>query len=247
MAAGTLTLLVHSGSRALGTQVFAPIAGHEAEGLALDDPRALAYLEGHDLAVAWARLNRLVLAERVAGILGCGLTTLADAPHNLASLDRGVALHRKGAAVALPGALVPIAGSREADSFLVRAAATDESLFSLSHGSGRKYDRRSMHGRIPATRSRLEEMARPGPHRRVVCEDRDLLIEEAGSAYKDPERVVADLAAHGLVVPLARLSPILTFKKAGAEEERRLERRAARRELDIARRSERRRRGGRDG
>jgi release factor H-coupled RctB family protein len=49
----------------------------------------------------------------------------------------------------------------------------------------------------------------------VICEDRDLLMEEADAAYKNPESVVRDLADFGLAKPVARLMPLITFKTAG--------------------------------
>jgi release factor H-coupled RctB family protein len=52
---------------------------------------------------------------------------------------------------------------------------------------------------------------------RIVCEDRDLLLEEAGEAYKDAGRVVADLVAFGLVSHVASMRPLVTFKRARGE------------------------------
>lgn len=47
---------------------------------------------------------------------------------------------------------------------------------------------------------------------RVVCEDRNLLYEEAPSAYKNIESVIADLVAAGLVSVIATLRPLFTYK-----------------------------------
>jgi len=47
---------------------------------------------------------------------------------------------------------------------------------------------------------------------RVICEDRDLLYEEAPEAYKNIEDVIADLAAAGLASVIATLRPLLTYK-----------------------------------
>jgi len=46
----------------------------------------------------------------------------------------------------------------------------------------------------------------------VICEDRDLLFEEAPGAYKKIEQVVADLVETGLVRVIATLKPVLTYK-----------------------------------
>jgi len=72
-----------------------------------------------------------------------------------------------------------------------------------------------MHGRIRKTRSDLAAMTHTRYGGRVVCGDRDLLLEEAGQAYKDPEQVQQDLAGFGLALPIVRLLPLLTFKTTG--------------------------------
>lgn len=90
-----------------------------------------------------------------------------------------------------------------------------EALGSVSHGAGRRYDRASMHGRIRKVRSELAALTRTRFGGRVICEDRDLLLEEAGAAYKNPEAVLRDLQDFSLARPVARLVPLITFKTLG--------------------------------
>ncbi len=47
---------------------------------------------------------------------------------------------------------------------------------------------------------------------RVICEERDLLYEEAPAAYKNIEAVIQDLVDAGLVSVIATLRPLLTYK-----------------------------------
>ena len=47
---------------------------------------------------------------------------------------------------------------------------------------------------------------------RVVCEDCELLYEEAPEAYKKIDTVVGDLVAAGLCSVVATLRPVLTYK-----------------------------------
>lgn len=218
VAEGQLVMLVHSGSRSLGMAVFSDV-NQAHEGLAAGSQEAESYLERHRDAVAWARLNRQIIAERAAIALRAELTLIADAPHNLIEVLDGLYLHRKGAAKA-DGGLVPLAGSRDALSYLVRpTGSVPEALASLAHGSGRKYDRASMAGRAGASRSDRKQLERTSFGGYVVCEDRQLLIEEAPVAYKPSSQVLADLEANGLVTAVAALKPLLTFKKAKAERE----------------------------
>lgn len=211
-------LMVHSGSRSFGTEVFGTIQNH-VSGLEAGSDEALIYLERHFQAVKWATLNRRVIAARAADALRSSCRLITDAPHNLIETAGEFFLHRKGAAKAnLP--LVPLAGSRDALSFLLKP--TDQihtALESLAHGAGRKYDRRSMSGRVGSTRLDREKLERTSFGGRVVCEDRRLLLEEAPGAYKDSQAVVDDLSSHGLATKVAALKPLVTYKKAFADQQ----------------------------
>ncbi len=215
---GDLALLVHSGSRSLGTAVFSTVLDRFA-GLDPDSAEGQAYWQNHCQATRWASLNRTLIAERAADALRCGLKPVTDAPHNMIEFRDGAILHRKGAAKAdIP--LVPLAGSRDALSYLLVATrGNQDALGSLAHGAGRKYDRRSLMGRAGATRSERNELARTSFGGLVVCEDRQLLIEEAPNAYKDPTRVLNELVDAGLAKNVASLKPLLTFKKAAKQEQ----------------------------
>ena len=211
-----LYLLVHSGSRSLGASIFADVIaanGAMHEGLEIGTDAAVDYLLDHDSAVAWASLNRQMIAERAAYVLRTEVRLVADVPHNLVRLtERGVA-HYKGAAFVEPGALAPVAGSRAALSHVVRALdGVRNSLGGISHGAGRKYDRKAMHGRAGGTKSEREALAGNQWGGIAICDDRNLLIEEAASAYKDAGKVVADLESFGLVDSVAAMRPLVTYK-----------------------------------
>ena len=47
---------------------------------------------------------------------------------------------------------------------------------------------------------------------RVICEERDLLYEEAPAAYKNIEDVIQELVDAGLVSVIATFRPLLTYK-----------------------------------
>ena len=50
---------------------------------------------------------------------------------------------------------------------------------------------------------------------RVICNDRELIYEEAPQAYKSVSSVVQDLVGAGLIRLLARTKPVLTYKTRG--------------------------------
>ncbi len=207
-------LLVHSGSRGLGNAILMKYLASGVEGINGDD--AEAYLEEHDEAVIWAKLNRRVIAERAASALRADVQLIVDNVHNLITREFGGFLHRKGAAIA--GGMVPLAGSRSTESYLIDTSLCPENtLASCAHGSGRKFDRRSMHGRVSSKKSSIEALNRNAFGGRVICEDKSLLIEEAPSAYKSSASVLADLEMNGIATLKATLEPLITFKKVREE------------------------------
>ena len=208
-------VLVHSGSRGLGHAILERQLIGPAQPIDPASEVGSAYLADHDRAVRWAVLNRQVIAARAAESVRADLRAIADLGHNLAEAKAGGILHRKGAAPADRG-LVPIPGSRGTLSYLVEplAAERPETLASLAHGAGRKYDRASMHGRAGSKKSDLAQLARNPFGGLVVCEDRDLLREEAPDAYKSIDRVIGDLVELGLARVVATFRPLVTFKTA---------------------------------
>ena len=60
----------------------------------------------------------------------------------------------------------------------------------------------------------VEELRRTSVGSVVVCGDRQLLFEEAPSAYKRIEQVIADLVDHDLATPIAATLPLVTYKTA---------------------------------
>lgn len=214
LATGDLCLLVHSGSRSRGQVIFDGLDQGWRHGFMPDQSEAQAYLALHDAAETWARVNRRLIAERAAEALGSGLSLVCDSVHNHVRQTPEGWLHRKGAAAPDRG-LVPLAGSRDAASFLLQVTdLVPEALGSVSHGAGRRYDRSSMHGRIRKERSTLAALTRTRFGGRVICADPDLLLEESGQAYKASESVLQDLLQFDLARCLARLHPLLTFKTA---------------------------------
>ncbi|MET9338210.1 RNA ligase RtcB family protein [Nonomuraea sp. NPDC003804] len=208
LAAGDLVLIVHSGSRGLGERILREHTAFHGAGPA-PDPGA--YLAMHDEAVRWGSLNRRLLAARVAHALGTEPTEpILDQCHNLVELRDGIYLHRKGAAPG-DGRDVLIAGTRGTPSYLVAAHAGPDAGHSVAHGAGRKMSRADALRRGRAKHT-IEELRRTPMGSLVVCGDRQLLFEEAPTAYKRIEQVIADLVDHELATPVATTIPLVTYK-----------------------------------
>jgi len=211
-----LVVLVHSGSRGLGESVLrAHVDEHCGEGVEADSFAAQKYFCGHDFAVRWAKANRELIARRFVGTLGAQAECLWDGCHNCItsreSDGEAVWIHRKGA-VAADGEVVVIPGSRGSLSYVVKPIGDGHShAWSLAHGAGRKWARSEARHRM-RERFSVPELAQTALGGRVVCEERDLLYEEAPAAYKNIESVIADLVVAGLVSVIATFRPLLTYK-----------------------------------
>jgi release factor H-coupled RctB family protein len=174
-----------------------------------------AYLARHDHAVRWAESNRRLIAHRFLTALGAEGERVLDVPHNTVTHavigGCGGWLHRKGAAPSDRGPIV-IPGSRGALSYLVVPDGDREAhAWSLAHGAGRKWNRTDSLQRMKA-RYRVEALTQTDLGSRVICEDKQLLYEEAPPAYKDIDVVVKDLLDAGLLRIVATLRPVITYK-----------------------------------
>lgn len=213
-----LLLLVHSGSRGLGQAILEQhVRAHGHAGLAQDSPACTAYLEQHNAALHFAKANRELIARRMLSRLHAQGKPLLDVHHNFVAPatvgdERGW-LHRKGATPSDAG-LVVIPGSRGDFSYLVAPLPSEHGLFSLAHGAGRKWMRSDCKDRL-ARRFSPSQLIRSKLGSHVVCEDKQLIYEEAPEAYKPVDSVIAPLVQSGLIKVLARLRPVLTYKTRG--------------------------------
>lgn len=213
-----LFLLVHSGSRGYGQAVLEQqLQAHGHAGVPEHSALAAQYLAQHEQACAYAQANRKLIALRMLARWRTHGQCQLDVWHNTLSplTLNGTPgwLHRKGASPADQGVLV-IPGSRGDYSHLVRPLPAALSLFSLAHGAGRKWRRSDCQGQMKS-RSLVTELTRTALGSRVICHDRQLLVEEAPEAYKRVDSVLQALEAAGLLERLARLQPVLTYKNAG--------------------------------
>lgn len=169
----------------------------------------------------------------------CDMDLLYDAPHNFIwkkRLDgKNYYVHRKGACCAggceemegtdfaYYGEPVMIPGSMGSSSYLLRGLGNSESLWSASHGAGRKKSRgESIHGNDEAFRQFMEKfhiITPIDPIRTDLRRRTDILKKweesiraEAPYAYKDINEVIAVHTAHGMAEPVARMEPIFTIK-----------------------------------
>lgn len=211
-----VVVLVHSGSRGLGDSILREhVEAHRNVGISAESSAGAEYLRSHDYAVRWAAANRLLIARRLVKTIGAEIEPVWNGCHNSITPQEhdGETLwvHRKGA-VDAAGDYVVIPGSRGAFSYLVKPTGDGAShAWSLAHGAGRKWSRSDARQRM-RERFSVSELAQTPLGSRVICEERDLLYEEAPAAYKNIESVIQDLVDAGLITVIATLRPLLTYK-----------------------------------
>jgi len=209
-------LCVHSGSRGLGEAILREHVGQfGASGFAAGSEEGVRYLARHDHARRWASANRELIAARTLERLKTDGARVIDICHNwVEQRDVGgltCLIHRKGAAPSTEGAVI-IPGSRGALTYIAMPKEPGErSAFSLAHGAGRKWSRSDSRARLEK-RFSAKDLTRTELGSHVICEDKELLYEEAPQAYKNITTVIDDLVKAGLAEVVAVLKPLVTYK-----------------------------------
>ena len=211
LAAEAQTILVHTGSRALGAALAARWVGQTLEGARIDE-----YLAELAVAIRYARTNRLLCAWRLLQAAGLGgrdrIATRVDIVHNgVEPCAEHTYLHRKGAAPAERDQTTVVLGSRGAPSWILAGLGNPGVACCVAHGAGRRMGRSEARAKLKEKYVR-SALVRTALGSRVICADPALLYEEHPSAYKPIEPVVASLERAGAAVRVASLVPLVTVK-----------------------------------
>lgn len=226
-AQGKVWLVLHSGSRGIGNLLA---SGHhqiavrfcQREGITLEH-RELAYLpagtaeaEVYLADMLWAQRYAYAqreammdsLMEAISRELGADWNELQriNCHHNYAEqLPDGAWITRKGAIDASEGKMGIIPGSMGAATYIVRGKGNVEAYCTSPHGAGR------ILGRNQARKALSEDDFRAQMAGKTWLDgDARKLIDEAPSAYKPIETVIADSA--DLVEPVTVLSQFINYK-----------------------------------
>lgn len=207
-----LFVMVHTGSRGLGESILRKyVDKYKSSGLKEGSEDFHNYLEEHNYALTWAQANRQVLLNKVSQALGASHKKVLDIHHNFVEKTSEGLLHRKGTAPSDRG-LIVIPGSRGDFSYLVKPILNPDNLNSLAHGAGRKWKRSESKDRL-YDRYSPEDLIITDLKSQVICEDKDLLYEEAPENYKKITKVIEDLVGFKLIEVVAILRPVVTYKK----------------------------------
>jgi len=202
-------LLVHSGSRNLGEKIYRQYASQNA----LFDEEIIKYMNKHDKAVGFAKMNRMQVADILMDKLNLKYDNelIFDCMHNYIEYYDGFYYHHKGSISAL-NAYAIIAGSRGHYSYVVKCIPREETLYSISHGAGRKWPRYLCKSRLENKYKSQKDLYRSQIGGRVILNKKQLLYEEASEAYKNIEDVIDVLLEYECIELVARLKPLITYK-----------------------------------
>jgi len=218
-------ITIHSGSRGFGHHLannYMKIAGggrgHEGTyPLSVTSDDGKNYINDLAFALAFALENRNCMMTKVVEIIHNEITKkkrfrLKDAAfedsfvnrnHNHADLKDGLWIHRKGATHAEDGMMGVIPGNMASGVFIVRGKGNPDSLYSSSHGAGRKFDRK-------IARETLTMEAFKEAMQGVVASVSSGTIDEAPMAYKDPMEVMK--MQEDLVEIVHQIKPLINIK-----------------------------------
>lgn len=221
---GQMAVMVHTGSRDVGFHVgqrwmdraraeWPQGQKHPESGLyGLVGTLAAEYLGAMHAAAHYADANRALVMElvraRMREVYGdVAMPLVTDVPHNIVLQESGGNVHRKGATPAHAGQPLLIPGSMGDDSYLLDGLGNERWASSASHGAGRAVSRTEMSWKA----KQASPLAAPRQFECITLKE-ERRIQEAPSAYKPIGPVISSQVDEGLVTPVARMSPLLTFK-----------------------------------
>lgn len=206
-----LYILVHSGSRIIGDKIHRQYASVEPLEKGSQDMQD--YLKKHQKAIEFAKENRKQIACLLMDktkLKYCN-HVIIDCFHNYIEYNQGYYYHHKGSISAFQTYAV-IAGSRGTYSYIVRCIPKKETLYSISHGAGRKWPRYLCKGRLINKYNHMNDLVTTRIGGTIITNQKELLYEEASEAYKNIEDVIQVLLDYECIEIVARLKPLVTYK-----------------------------------
>ena len=229
---GFLCIMIHSGSRNFGYLVaeyynnlakqlnaehnpFNVPANALLAYLMFDSKEGQLYFKEMNYCTEFALANRKLMLERIKYVIGNSIKDVTFSPmvniaHNYAAQEehfgKMVLVHRKGATSAKKGETGIIPGSQGTKSYIVEGLGNPESFMSCSHGAGRVMSRTSAIKNLSLEEEK-EKLDKLGIIHSIRGKND---LEEASSAYKDIEEVMALQA--DLVKIVIELEPLAVVK-----------------------------------
>lgn len=204
-------MLVHCGSRNYGETILKKF--YDKNGLEVESEKAVDYIKSHDNALIWAERNREVISKKIMKSIGISgdIEKILSINHNFIEKREDKFIHRKGAVSSERGAVI-VPGSRGSLSYIVMPTENTEiSLYSLSHGAGRKWSRSICKSRLK-NKYNKDTIKQTKFKSQILCNDVNLLFQEAPEAYKNIEQIIESLIEYELIQVVATMKPLITYK-----------------------------------
>ncbi len=225
---GYIWVMVHSGSRNIGLKVAdhynkeakksnslwlsSVPAEQDLAFLPVETDFAKDYMKEMAYCVEFAHKNRLLMLDRIVGIIGDGYfeEPIINIAHNYAGWEnhfgKDIIIHRKGATLAREGTIGIIPGSQGSHSYIVKGRGNKDSFDSCSHGAGRRMGRKQAQRELS-----LDEEVAELNNAGVLHSIRGVKdLDEAPGAYKNIQDVMKQ--QEDLVEVLVELSPLAVVK-----------------------------------
>jgi tRNA-splicing ligase RtcB len=224
---GVVWMVLHSGSRGIGNMLATAHVARakqfcEHEGIALEDRdfayfptgahEADAYLEDMTWAQHYAFSQREAMMDQLIEAVSMeagpdwNILERINCHHNYAEpLPDGAWITRKGAIDASEGRLGIIPGSMGAATYIVRGKGNADAYNTAPHGAGRVMGRNQARKVLD-----LADFVRQMEGKTWLDRDAKKLLDEAPSAYKPIDQVIADSA--DLIEPIAVVSQFINYK-----------------------------------
>ena len=198
-------LVIHTGSRNLGKQIWSI---YRTQGIGQQHMLTLDkvnnYLDDVMFAQRWARLNRLIIAEKI--LAGLKLRKVKnykffDCPHNFIEGN----LVRKGACKAVGDVIIPM--NMRDGSLICLGKENEDWNYSAPHGAGRILSRAQARKQLSMEQYKQEMK---GIYSTSVNEH---TIDESPMAYKPMQEIIDNI--HDSVEIIKIIKPIYNFKSSG--------------------------------
>ncbi|MCC0633582.1 RNA ligase RtcB family protein [Clostridioides sp. ZZV15-6388] len=206
-----IMMLVHCGSRNYGETILKKF--YNKNGIEVGSEKERDYMINHDKALIWSERNREIVSKKIMQSIGISgnIEKILSINHNFIEKREDKFIHRKGAISSERGAVI-IPGSRGSLSYIVMPTEnTEQSLYSLSHGAGRKWSRSICKSRLK-NKYNKDTIKQTKFKSYILCNDINLLFQEAPEAYKNIEQIIESLIEYKLIQVVATMKPLITYK-----------------------------------
>lgn len=217
---GYVWIVVHSGSRGFGHAVADYWMKKQEEagtqGFDLHSEEGQQYVKDMSECLRYALLSRRLMLSRAEQAITKVLYGEPEAiyfesdnfinrNHNHMDIAHGMCIHRKGATHSEKDMLGVIPGNMRDGSYIVKGLGNEDSLWSSSHGAGRKLSRNQAKKKLNVEEF-IEQM-------KDIPSDAGLkTLDEAPDAYKNIAEVIETQVEEGILEVLHKLTPIVNVK-----------------------------------